>query len=415
MSNFLAIASVTETLRQLLDAAVRNTVAGASATAVRPAQTGTSGGQPSLGVNLFLYQITPNAAYRNMDLPMRRGDGSLSSRPQAAIDLHYLFTFYGQDGQLEPQRILGRVLQIMHAQPLLSRDQIRNTITSVSYLADSNLAEQVESVKFSPLPLSLEELSKLWSVFFQSTYVLSVAYQGTVVLIEADDLPQDPLPVRERRVRVIPFQTPVIEDLLPIVCQTGDVLTISGQHLRSDAVQISFDGQAAMPPATISDQTLTIKLPANLQAGIRQVRVIQAVDFKTGTGEPHTVFKSNIMAFALAPTIAVTNPPGVGGAVTLKAGDTLTLSVQPPIAPKQDVRLLLNRIGVPLASRVAGSAALDQLQFTIPAEFSPGTYFVRLEVDGAQSQLLPKADPNNNRTPTDPPQGYTGPKVTITQ
>ena len=56
-------------------------------------------------------------------------------------------------------------------------------INASAFLTTSNL-EEVELVKFTQLPLSLEELGKLWSVFFQTTHVLSVAFQGTVVLIE---------------------------------------------------------------------------------------------------------------------------------------------------------------------------------------------------------------------------------------
>src|SRR5215813_4304466 len=96
VSNFLAIATVTEVLKQMLDVAMSKAIAGASATAVRPVAgaPGAAAGLPNPGVNVFLYQVTPNAAWRNMDLPNRRGDGSLSSRPRAALDLHYLLTFY---------------------------------------------------------------------------------------------------------------------------------------------------------------------------------------------------------------------------------------------------------------------------------------------------------------------------------
>ena len=41
---------------------------------------------------------TPNHAWNLTDLPTRRGDGSLTRRPVAAIDLHYLITAYGDDG-----------------------------------------------------------------------------------------------------------------------------------------------------------------------------------------------------------------------------------------------------------------------------------------------------------------------------
>ena len=154
----------------------------------------------------------PNPAYRNADLPTRRGDGQLAQRPQAALMLHYLFSFFGDDANLEPQRLLGAAMRQLHAQPLLTKQEIIQAIATPPYdtiLPASNLAEQVDLVRFTPLGLSLEELSKAWSVFFQSPYVLSVAYQASAVLIETDDAAQKALPVQSRNLYVVPFRQPV--------------------------------------------------------------------------------------------------------------------------------------------------------------------------------------------------------------
>ena len=101
MSNFLAIATVTAALRQTLQAAVSADVPGASVTTHRPGAAGKSHAAPA--VNVFLYQVTPNTARRNADLPTRRSNGQATQRPRAALDLHYLVSFYGDEGQLEPE------------------------------------------------------------------------------------------------------------------------------------------------------------------------------------------------------------------------------------------------------------------------------------------------------------------------
>src|SRR5579859_7993035 len=106
MSNTLAIATVTETLRQMLADYVVNLVNGASVTVQPPDASSTL--LPNPGVNIFLYQISPNPALRNADLPTRTSGGKLLRRPQAALDLHYLLTFYG-DSQLVQQHLLGAV------------------------------------------------------------------------------------------------------------------------------------------------------------------------------------------------------------------------------------------------------------------------------------------------------------------
>ena len=109
-----------------------------------------------------------------MDLPTRNSRSDLVQRPRVALDLHYLLSFYGDDARLEPQRMLGSVALEMHAKPVLTRKMIQDTLANgeYDYLVESNLADEIELVKFTPLPLTLEELSKMWSVFFQTQYAL---------------------------------------------------------------------------------------------------------------------------------------------------------------------------------------------------------------------------------------------------
>jgi len=224
MSNFLAIATVTATLQRILSEAVAASVPGAVSDA--KVTTGLpeavkNGAQGKKGINIYLYQVTPNAAWRGADLPTRSNEGQLVQRPQVAIDLHYLFTFYGDDKTMEPERLLGMAVRTLHEQPVLTRDAIKDAVEAAededpdTFMKSSDLQRQLELVKLSPLPLNLEELSKLWSVFFQVPYQLSVAYQGTVVLIEGEQAPQAPIPVRARGVYVLPFTQPTIEAVEP--------------------------------------------------------------------------------------------------------------------------------------------------------------------------------------------------------
>src|SRR6185436_427600 len=171
VSNELAIATVTETLRFLLDQPVGVSVPSAISTAVRPEEV------PSGPVvNVFLYQITPNPSWRNDDLPFRAEDGTVVRRPQAALDLHYLLTFHGSDASLEPQRLLGTVARVIHSRPVLDRNTVRLAVSGKAVLAGSDLADQVDLVRITPMPLTLEELTKLWSVFLQTKYMLCVAF-----------------------------------------------------------------------------------------------------------------------------------------------------------------------------------------------------------------------------------------------
>ena len=140
MSNHLAIATVSAALQQVLLTPVSQAVGNAAVGFSRP----DASNQQTPLVNIYLYQVTPNAAYRNADLPTRRTDGSLAQRPQAAFDLHYLFTFHGDDSLLQPQLLLGAVGSTLHAQPLISSAAIAKAIGDFNFLSTSNLADQVE-------------------------------------------------------------------------------------------------------------------------------------------------------------------------------------------------------------------------------------------------------------------------------
>ena len=388
MSNYLAIATVTETLRQLLHEAVKDLISGfsASATAVRPVAStgGTPTGLANPGVNIFLYHVSPNPAGRNLDLPHRNGNGDLTRRPRTALDLHFLLSFYGSDTGLVTHRLLGRVVQTLHAQPVLTRQQVRSVVASSTFLAGSNLAEEVELVKFSPIALSLEELSKLWSVFFQTTYALSVAYQASVVLIEGDELTREPLPVLTRQLKVLPSLRPVIDGVSPQIIEPGKTLVIEGRNLSSDQIEVAF-GEVSATPSTITNERIEIAVPAALTPGVHTVQVRQylKLDAGVGTTVPHRIFESNVAAFVLAPKL--TSAP----AATIVRGQSLSLNVAPPVGRNQDVRLLLGSRMIALPPRPASDpATATQLSFPIPENFPTGSYLLRVGVEGAQSGVL---------------------------
>jgi hypothetical protein len=420
MSNFLAIATVTAGLVQILDS-VKDDVPGAKVTTVRP--DGSGNGTPNVGVNLYLFQVTPNVAFRNADLPTRNSNGDLVQLPRAALDLHYLLTFYGNENNFEPQRLLGSVVRTLHARPVLTREVIRETTNSPSnpFLAGSNLADEVELVKFTPIALSLEELSKLWSVFFKIPYTLSVAYQGTVVLIESEDTPRTVLPVRQRNLYVMPFRQPVIEAVTseaglnqPIVA--GSTLIVRGRQLRGDDTQLRIAG-SDVTPGEVTDTRISLPLaepplPADaLRAGVQGVQVVHRLLLGTPP-EPHRGFESNVAPFVLRPTITDVQVANVQDTGNNTRSADVTVTVNPKIGQGQRVALLLNEISdeAPEAYTFSiGPSDADSESITIPVSgVKAADYLVRLQVDGAESILEVDEDPDS---PTF--NQYIGPKVTI--
>lgn len=393
MSNFLAIATVTETLRQMLDAAVSSDIAGAKATAAKPSESGEK------SVNIYLYQVGPNPSWRNDDLPSRRGDRTLVQRPRAALDLSYLFTFYGDEAHQEPQQIMGCVISTLHSRPALTRQQIREAVKHADFLKGSDLDEEIELVRFTPISLSLEELNNLWSGFFQIPYSLSMAYQASVVFVEGKDIAETPLPVLDRNLYVISMRQPLIEEVTaeqgpgqPIFADSR--LIVKGKNLRGDVTGVMI-GEKEIKPDEVWETRISLKLPSGLRAGIRSLQVVHEMMMGTPP-EVHRGSESNVEAFALRPRIEI------------KEGST-SIKVDPEVGKDQRVVVFLNEINRPDDKKppacytlVLASRTADSSEISLPLNgVKAGDYLVRIQVDGAQSILTVKN------------ASYAGPKLVV--
>ena len=63
--------------------------------------------------------------------------------------------------------------------------------SAFAFLHDSDLPRQLDRIKIVPETLSLDELSKLWSVFFQIAHRPSLQYVASAVLLDAEGGPFD--------------------------------------------------------------------------------------------------------------------------------------------------------------------------------------------------------------------------------
>lgn len=413
MSNSLAVATVTAALRSILhDALVGapdEAVNGAPVTTLRPDMlTAADGG--ARGINVFLYQITGNASWGNAALPARRSDGTVVAKPEQAIDLHYLLTFSGDEATLEPQRMLGAAVTALVTRPVLSRALLRELIARAvvadagTWLKFSDLAEQIDLVRFTPLSLNLEELSKLWSTFIQSPYRLSVTYQACVVLLDGDLTPKPALPVLTRGIDAAALNLPVVSRVVadadpagPI--GPGTVLRIEGRQLRGTAgTRVRLDDvEVPVPENALTGTRITVPLPAGIRAGVRPLQVVHPRLIGTPPVE---------RSGAESETVAVVVRPVVSGVPSVVLDGTVpvvTVPVAPAVGRTQRVLLSLNehhppegRIGRAFTFVAAPPAPPAPKQpvpeaaasVTVRAPGVPtGTYLVRVQVDGVQSVL----------------------------
>jgi hypothetical protein len=431
MSSALAIAGVTWVLSDLLNEGIVNgsVLGNVKVTAIPPLRDPKVGSGDTSQLNLFLYQVTPNQGWRNQGLPAFGSAGTRTSNPPLAIDLHYLVTVY-DERDLHGEVLLGYAMQLLHENPVLPRKAIRQSLVSdlpadaaepklpqdLLALSQSGLADQIESIRITPQYLTTEEMSKLWTSFM-APYRPSMAYLVTVVLIESERPVRPTLPVRERAVYAVAFQQPLVSAVEAAsgpgdLILPGGTLLIRGERLRGPATTVLIDGLPFTPQAAdMSDTRISLSVPADMRAGVHALQVAHSLDL----GEPpvpHCAVESNVVPFLLHPAITG----------SIADDDTLAVAFQPKVDKAQRVKLLLGEVDPP-PDRPGRSYSLDapvgngitaegqpdtgSITFSL-ADVEPGSYLIRVQVDGAASAL---ATDTAKDSPTF--KQFVGPKVTI--
>jgi hypothetical protein len=423
MSNALAIAAVTTTLRHLLQQ--RFDTDGFNVTVTtRPPDKARDNNNNGNQVNLFLYQTQINAAWRNMDIPTQVKPGETGQSP-LPLNLYYLLTAYAQNDDFpEPtsHRLLGQAMSVFHDHAILSSEDIKAALPN---LVEYDLYDQVERVRITSQPLSMDELSKLWTTF-QTQYRISAAYEVAVVLIESTRPTKVPVPVLARGVgdqgvasqaSLIPpypvltaMNFTAIEEArlnLPAyqasllqkpAANLGDSLTLTGYNLDG-AVSVLFSHQQLDVPNSIaiapSDRTPTeLKLtlpdqPAQWPAGFYTATAVV-----NQMGEERT---SNGLSLSLAPEIEAIAFNGRDQTDPNKPNNViLTVTCRPQVFVGQRVSLVLNTQNSELATIADRELPArnhpnqtNTLDFEL-GDIPGGTYQVRprLRVDGVDSLIV---------------------------
>lgn len=413
MSNSLAIAAVTAALRNILDGALEE-VSG-TGVSTKPPDKALPENHPEHLLNLFLYHSAVSAAWRNRELPgsVRPGE---TGHPPLALNLFYLLTAYAKDGdELTAHRLLGRGMGALHDHPVLGSAELE--AVAVGDLDGSDVHEQIERVRITPEPLSLDDMYKLWSSF-QTQYRPSSAYQVSVVLIDSDRPSRTPLPVvrrgeEDRGVAAVASPSPALTALVPPhgqpAVRLGEDLAILGTHLDAGDLTVRFRHRRVTEPLELepesggSAERIVVHLPdagedANaLERWTPGVYTLTLVVRRTGL----PAWTTNTLPFALAPAITV-QP------LAASAGDLdLTVTCSPRLREGARSSLLLGeRQGSPAAVTTPADASQPTtLEFHF-GDVSAGSHLVRLRVDGVDS--LPIVRTGTPPTPSfDPDQQVT--------
>ena len=399
MSNTLAIAATTATLRNLLLGQVPSLdsdLADLEVTTQPPdlARKGVTKAQ----LNLFLYQTVVNAAWRNLDMPRQVRPGETAA-PPLALNLHYMITAYGRgdsDNDALNHRVLGGAMSVLHDHMVLGRGEI-----SVA-LPNNDLADQFERLRITPLAFSPEEMWKLWTTF-QTPYRVSMGYEVTVVLIDSRTPVRASLPVlrrgdADRGVTAVAGAAPSLKQIRyprsQPAARLGEDIVIIGEQLRVADTIARFTSLRLAAPVELAPTAgsgageVNVHLPDKADDAGALSR--WAPGFYTvglvvkRSGVPPIA--SNEGVFALAPRIGVAPSNAAAGTVNL------TLTCEPRIATGQTVRLLISKhpklppesIPPNSITTPADAAQPSTLTFSVPG-VAAGVYTVRLRVDGADS------------------------------
>jgi hypothetical protein len=370
---------VTQTLRAIVDAGVKN-VAGAGAHAItQPPHEVTASNDPR--VNVFLYQAEIDPALRNTDpvstIPGERG------QPALPLILHYLITPYAPNADdVQAHRLLGGALQALHSHQVLTATDLAD---NAPY---SDISRQVESVRVSWQPLEEKDIYSLWSTF-QAPYRLSAAFELRVVFIDSTAASLAALPVLGRGadgrgpVAAATVAYPEITAVVPPLGQPGalpgDRVRLLGTALGAAAVTVLLSHPRLAAPLRVAPDgaagaEVTFTVPATMPAGLGAV----ALSLSTpGTSDQ----LSNDAPFAVSPQVSSPLPATVAAA---SRSASLALTCRPAVRAGQRAVLLLGATPVPSPPVTADTTTLTFTVGPLPA----GKYRLRLRVDGADSRLI---------------------------
>lgn len=404
MSNARVIAAVTATLRNLLFTQVPlvdGDLGGLQVTTDPPDVAPKNA--DSAQINIFLYHAAINPGLRNIYPP--QGRPGETPTPPLALNLHFLVTAYGRsehDLDAVSHRALGAAMLVLHDHPVLGSQEIRDALSNIEPGA------QLERLRITPIPLGVDEISKLWTMF-QKPYRVSVAYEASVVLIDSHRTAPAPLPVLRRgpldrgpeaTTRLVPSLTGVEYPRSQSAVRLGERVGISGNNLDGgDAVIFARpdpneEDLVLQPAELIADGVLGLDILDNDEAmaawwpGFHNVRV-------SPPATPPGSRDSESLSMAVAPRITVSPLTAAAGAVEF------TLTCAPRIRVGQSVILVVGTHQVAIAPANIENPP-DKTEPTklkvLVKDLPAGPRVMRLRVDGVDS--IPAVDAGTPPVPS---------------
>jgi hypothetical protein len=178
MADYRVLGAVDETLRTLLwsqmqfDSEISSIVTSEQQISFEPPFKLVIDTEPlEDGLSMFLYRIVEDADMKNR--PLLRTNGNHQRYPPLALSLFYLITPLTNTTDND-HRLLSKAMHILYDNAIIRGSQLQGVLTDTA-----------EELRVILNPMSLEDMTKLWSAFMRSLR-LSVSYEVKVVFIDSE-------------------------------------------------------------------------------------------------------------------------------------------------------------------------------------------------------------------------------------
>jgi hypothetical protein len=131
-------------------------------------------------LTLFLYRVVESPELKNAERSVvTLADGSLvEKRAPLTLDAYYLLTAHAKPDLLQAHLALSRAMRVFFDHGVLHGSVLRAQAGARGLTADSVL-------RITLNPITMEDMTRIWSVFPDTPYELSVTYLVTPVIIES--------------------------------------------------------------------------------------------------------------------------------------------------------------------------------------------------------------------------------------
>lgn len=368
--SYNAISEVTRAIRALLKGKMKRS-ASLPITLLSPGDEKLNDAE---GLNLYLYRVVENPLFKNRDWPGDREKSGLPY-PPLALNLFYLLTPYaksvgpsdeGEDEAISHQ-ILGDAMQVLHENPVLN--DIHDTDFDANIILEKDLRNSFEKINISLSPLSMEEISKIWSAI-NKPHKLSVVYEVSLIQIVPTKRPTVTAHVMETNVEIRLRSPPIISGVSPQSGPADAEITLTGENflIKGHETMVEVNGEEVVKKIH-TNRNITFDLPGKFTHG-------PELEIRVSVGSESAAAK-----FIVSPWIDSISP--ISGPVDSNKQDFLTLIIR-GIGFKDGMSVKVDQIVVTPISPVNKT----EISIYMPPSLSNGLKSVTVLSGGSSSNSI---------------------------